>query len=336
MREAIRERLIRCVRGNRPPHALILAGLDTAGAYLLARETASAFCFNGTNPGELKNCPDFQEADGGTVSMEQAREIISELAMTSVQGKSRCILIQNAHRMSILVQNTFLKIIEEPPDHTLLILTGNETGILQTIRSRCMIIRIGGEEPKQIRQELIRQGKTEQIADLCSRISDGIYGDAVRFANQDFLEFRAEAVRFFEKMLFETVPFQEIRSLISVSGGVDGSEKNEGEDSESQGKKKRKKPDIGRMQDLLNIWQTILRDALYVQIMRESGYSGNSRTINQDLSELVCRISACLPSKTIQSIIEMLLKAQESLANGAYPTTVLDVLAADIIGREKV
>ncbi len=336
MREEIRNRLIGSVRGKRPPHALILAGMDTAGAYLLARDTAAAFCTGEADPGKLGSCPDFRETAGEALSVKQAREIISDLSMTGVQGKDRCVLIRDAHRMSAAVQNTLLKIIEEPPDGVLLLLTGNETGILQTIRSRCMIVRIGGEEPERIRQELIRQGKPERLATLCAGLSDGIYGDAVRFSQEEYLEFRTGALRALEGILFGTAPFQEIRALVSVAGGSDGSESNPEEDADGQGKKKKKKPDIGRTQDLLNIWQSVFRDALWFGAMEEGGEPGAEGILNRDAEGLVRNVSARLPSKTIQSIIEMLLNAQETLSNGGYPTAVLDALTADIIRRETV
>ncbi len=340
MRERIQNRLLNSIHGNRPPHALLLAGLDSAGAYLLAKTVASEFCLGKGNRKNLYACPDYQEADGTTLNVEQARELAGSLTMSGVQGKNRCILIQNAHRMTVLVQNTLLKVIEEPPDCTLLILTGNETGILQTIRSRCMIVRIGGDEPKLVKEELMRSGKPAETAELCAKISDGIYGDALRYADPEYLEFREHALQILEEVIFQAAPFSEIRSIITVSGGSGGIEDTQETEVADNGteekRKKKKKPDLGKAQDLINIWQCILRDALCMNIMQADGTKRNLAVLNSDAMRLIQRISVSLPSKGIQSIIEILLKAQEKLAGGANPAMVLDAVVAELCKRETV
>ena len=338
MREDLQRKLIHSVRGNRPPHALILAGLDIEGAYRIAKATAAVYCMGTEDVTELTSCPDYQEVIGAALTVERARELITGLTMTSVHGKNRCILIRDAHQMSMLTQNTLLKVIEEPPDRTLLLFVGNEIGIIQTIRSRCMIFRIGGEDPEEIRRELMKQGKSADTAALCARVSDGILGDAIRFADPEYLEFRTSAVHLLEDVLFGILPFQKMRTLITVSGGADEMELDTepSEDGNEEKRKKKKKPDSGKTQDLLNIWQSILRDALCKRIMEEGGFNPAGMIMNQDASELIQRISVGLPSRGIQSIIEMLLRAQEKLTGGAYPTMVLDALAADLSKREKV
>jgi hypothetical protein len=73
-----------------------------------------------------------------------------------------------------------------------------------------------------------------------------------------------------------------------------------------------------------------------MNIMQADGTKRNLAVLNSDAMRLIQRISVSLPSKGIQSIIEILLKAQEKLAGGANPAMVLDAVVAELCKRETV
>ena len=75
--------------------------------------------------------------------------------MQGFNGGKRAFVFLNAQNMSTQIQNTLLKTLEEPHSDTMLILTGNEFGLLPTIRSRCVIERLGASSLEETTQALM-------------------------------------------------------------------------------------------------------------------------------------------------------------------------------------
>jgi DNA polymerase-3 subunit delta' len=87
--------------------------------------------------------------------------------------------------------NKLLKLIEEPPPNTLFILVSeNEAQVLQTIVSRCQLIKIPALDTKDIEEALISRNKTEPaIARQVASVSEGNYHEAlqlVQHAEEDW------------------------------------------------------------------------------------------------------------------------------------------------------
>jgi DNA polymerase-3 subunit delta' len=77
--------------------------------------------------------------------------------------------------------NKLLKLIEEPPPNTLFILVAeNEEQILQTILSRCQLVKIPALENAEIEKALIgRASATPETARQIAAISEGNYREAL-------------------------------------------------------------------------------------------------------------------------------------------------------------
>lgn len=97
--------------------------------------------------------PDFLESDlydaigiagkSGTIASGSARYILDKLMLSSVEGGWKAVVIWLPEKMNASAANRLLKIIEEPPSMTVFILiTQNPDGVIQTIVSRCLRIRI--------------------------------------------------------------------------------------------------------------------------------------------------------------------------------------------------
>lgn len=81
--------------------------------------------------------------DGKSVKIDQIREIkqFLKLSVPGASGIVRFVIIESAETMSIEAQNAALKVIEEPPKDTmLLLLAPREQGLLSTIQSRCQTV----------------------------------------------------------------------------------------------------------------------------------------------------------------------------------------------------
>jgi DNA polymerase-3 subunit delta' len=88
------------------------------------------------------------------------RAIVQQAVMSPAIGKRKIFIIGDAERMvpqegSEQAANAFLKLLEEPPADTTIVLTSSEHGaLLPTIRSRVVSIRVPLVAPKDVREFL--------------------------------------------------------------------------------------------------------------------------------------------------------------------------------------
>ena len=138
------------VKHGRVPHAVLFAGPAGVGKRAAARWIArQTLGLNG------KDLPDFAEKqpehpdlrwiqppeDKQAIGIEQIRELVEELSLTSFEGGGKVAVIEPAHAMTINAANSLLKTLEEPPGDALLILVVDQVGKLPaTIFSRCQRI----------------------------------------------------------------------------------------------------------------------------------------------------------------------------------------------------
>ena len=87
--------------------------------------------------------------DKKTIIIEQVRDLVKDLTLTSYEGRGKVAVIEPADIMTNEAANSLLKTLEEPPGDTLLVLVADRTGQLPaTVFSRCqrIDIRVPGEE----------------------------------------------------------------------------------------------------------------------------------------------------------------------------------------------
>ncbi|MFN0194627.1 MAG: DNA polymerase III subunit delta' [Aestuariivirga sp.] len=76
------------------------------------------------------------------IVVDDARELGAFLSLTSGSGKWRIVIVDAADDLNINAANSLLKLIEEPPPRTLLMLVAHNPGrVLRTIRSRCVTLK---------------------------------------------------------------------------------------------------------------------------------------------------------------------------------------------------
>ena len=91
-----------------------------------------------------KNHPDIHiiKPSGDILKVDQIRELCRKLALKPYEALIRLAIIADAHRLNAEAGNTLLKTLEEPPEHTVFILTALQmSDLLPTIVSRCQHIR---------------------------------------------------------------------------------------------------------------------------------------------------------------------------------------------------
>jgi len=131
-----------------------------------------------------------KENSQGKITAEECNDIIRKLSLKSFESEYK-ILIMWMPEMLGTEGNKLLKLIEEPPPNTLFILvTENEAQVLQTIVSRCQLVKIPALATQDIEEALINRNKTEPaIARQVAGVSDGNYREAlqlVQHAEEDW------------------------------------------------------------------------------------------------------------------------------------------------------
>lgn len=110
----------------------------------------------------------------GLISVHEASNISRKLALKSVEGGHKVMIIWMAERMNTEAANKILKLLEEPPQKTLfLLIVEDEKQLLQTITSRCQVIRLSPLPETDIQQALEAKGCNPSEAMLIAKQSNG-------------------------------------------------------------------------------------------------------------------------------------------------------------------
>ena len=133
-----------------PPHALLLSGHEGIGKSLLAKQYCASLL--GSTSATLPNVKIIGDdtATEASIPIAAVRELFDFVRLrvpgaTATQEKAvqRAILIVDADRMTREAQNAMLKLLEEPPDKTVIVLTSAyPRKILPTILSRVQHVRV--------------------------------------------------------------------------------------------------------------------------------------------------------------------------------------------------
>ncbi len=113
--------------------------------------------------------------EGPIIPVDVIREtVIPEAARSPFEGRSKVFIIEEAERMHPFAQNALLKTLEEPqPDTVFVLVSDRDDELLDTIRSRCRVVRLEPVPEQEIVKLLLREGASEEAATLAARLSDG-------------------------------------------------------------------------------------------------------------------------------------------------------------------
>ncbi len=138
------------------------------------------------------------------VSVEDIRKVAPFLRLTASEGGWRIAIIDDASFLNRAGQNALLKILEEPPPRSVLILVCDRPGLLlPTIHSRCRLIRLAPLVPATL-ETLLRSHAPELDAEQRPAIvalAEGSLGRALRLVENDGLPLYGELAG-----LLETLP----------------------------------------------------------------------------------------------------------------------------------
>lgn len=310
------------------PHAVLICGAQSADRLDAARRGAALYCTGQANTNMLFENPRYLELNC-PCPVKELRQTLNTFCMRGSTDGTKAMVLAEAHLLNPAAQNALLKTVEEPPNDTLFILTGNEPAFLSTILSRCMVLRLGASPIATVEAALLADGMSALDAKLYARLSDGVLSLARDMQAEETAAFRRDSIGILKKNLFAASPFYEAEALLRVkeqkskAKGSSAASKAESDlaqvEDEQKGKTKLSAP---LLESMLNTWLSILRDALVLPC--------GGAIKNIDCAELINKTVSHFTIKQIQGMIGVIVAALRMLSFQASVGMVLDWTLANM------
>ena len=171
---------------SRLTHSVLLVGETGLGAGYAARCVAADYLYPaGGAPAEALLRGECCRAVGKAGDRDSGR-IETGVVREALSAEGRAVLLYHVERMNEESANALLKVMEEPPEGVLFLLTADSlAGVLPTIRSRCISFAVAPVSPEECAQWCIGQGVDKKQARLYSELFDGHIGTVLAAAQDD-------------------------------------------------------------------------------------------------------------------------------------------------------
>lgn len=140
------------------------------------------------------------------ILIDQIRELKKIASLKIHHGDFRVFIISGADKMRTEAANALLKLLEEPPEKLVLILTtARKERLLPTITSRCQTVHFSLLDIQNIKDGLLRTELEETKANALSGMAMGSFGKALELVQDDRIQFREDAYQLLKGASSESV-----------------------------------------------------------------------------------------------------------------------------------
>jgi DNA polymerase-3 subunit delta' len=232
----VKEAFTRLIKSQRIPNSLLFVGEEGVGKKQFALEIAkSQLCPNTIDfaaCGECLTClraakfhyPKSDERDdhkkvvksehadlslviayNRNILVDAIRDLEREANFRPFEAKARYFIIDEAEKMNPQAANALLKTLEEPPETSFIFLiTSRPDSLLQTIISRCQVVRFVPISATEIeRHLLLTQKYSPDDAALLSKVARGSIGRALNTDIEKFRSGRKSMIKVLESLLLK-------------------------------------------------------------------------------------------------------------------------------------
>ena len=312
-----------CLRDGNIPHALLFTGIGGVGK----RSTASLFSkacncealTSGVPSSALDGIPCCRcrpclKIESGNhpdiihiapsrniIKISQIRDLCHTLSMKPYEAKMRVVMISEAQHMNLEAANALLKILEEPPEQTVIILTAlNTVQLLPTIVSRCQEIRFGPiSRNNLIRLLCDKQGAETTVAGMIAAMANGSISKAVAMSDDRWIRHRDWLIQ-----ELETLGSGSIRRVMAIAEKLSSRK--------------------DQLSDDLEVILTWLRDLWMVRIDPE-------KIVNIDRTDAIRSISGSIPPSALLSKITAVQNSQKALQTHTNLRLLLENLMLQLV-----
>jgi DNA polymerase-3 subunit delta' len=300
-------------------HAYLFTGPQGVGRRTLALRLAQALnCPQPPAPGEpCRTCqtcmrlermqhPDLAvvqaEQVGGTLKVEQVRELQHSLSLSPYEASHRVALLLRFEEAHVSAANALLKTLEEPPPQVVLIVTAQDAeSLLPTIVSRCEVLRLRPLPLEVVEHSLQeRWGLTPEQARLLAHLSGGRPGYALSLAQE-------------KSSLDQRQRWLDDHRILLAADRVERMAY-----CESHSKDKE------QLRNILLVWLSLWRDVLL-------GASGASTPItNLDRNEEIRDLAAKVGLQAASRVVASLQRTLDLIDRNVNARLAMDVLMLDL------
>lgn len=195
--EIIRE----CVKDSRQAKGWLFTGPEGIGKKLVAKTFAKALncqeeflgdsCDNCVSCRKIENVshPDIfyvDDSESGSVKIEDIRQMQKNLSLRPYEGRKKVYIIDNAHNFTPEASSAVLKILEEPPENSVIILISSKPAqLFKTVVSRCRVLKFYPMRRQELKSILMNDyGLDCACAHFLAYFSEGRLGDALRLKDE--------------------------------------------------------------------------------------------------------------------------------------------------------
>ena len=225
------------------------------------------------------------------IGVNDVRFIQDVTAVKPVAFSTRVIIVDNAHKMTREASNCFLKLLEEPPlDTAIILVCANIYNVLPTVKSRCKILKFS-RIPISVLEKYLLSYFDREFATLLARLSMGSVGLA--FSLSQSVDRRAELFNILKTIFSQNSAY----FLTTVSHNLS------------------ERKSLLEFLEFLLIW---LRDVLALICAKD-----DNLIINVDFSEQVKQYTDQLDVRNVIKLMDLFLKMREYVALNANLNLVI-------------
>jgi len=256
---------------------------------------------------ELPATPERKSVSKTTISIDHIRQIvISGSATKPFEGMKKVFILDGAHRMVREAETSLLKILEEAPDHVLIVLTSpTAESLSQTVVSRCQLLELRPVDSQVIESKLMERFEADESqARLLSRLARGSPGWAIDAINDPtIVDGHNQAI----------LRFAEV-----VSGNIED-------------RFRYARQTAGQFwRDRSAVFYEIERWIEWWRDLAMIRYELSDNVINVEWVDLFSEISTEITEEQISTAITVIEKAREALEANAVPQLTLEVMMLDL------
>lgn len=190
------------IEGNRLEGGYLFSGPEGVGKKLSALVLAKAVnCLEleGEACDSCASCKkinSFQHPDvrlinsDSEIKIENVRVLQKEISLRAYEARKKVFIIDDAHKLTVEASNALLKVLEEPPGRSLIILVTDKPGrLLKTVVSRCKVVRFSPVRREVLFEVLKKEHAIDtDRARFLAYFSEGRLGFALRLKEKDILK----------------------------------------------------------------------------------------------------------------------------------------------------
>lgn len=228
-------------------------------------------------------------------------DVQRSMSFKPVEGRYKIAVLTDVERMHNESANAFLKLLEEPPDRTVFMLTTSRPDVLlPTILSRCRRIRFDPLAPEAIEEALIgREGVEPQLAATLARMADGSYSGALDLnENEDLKGLRQLVVDYFRYSYANNI--DKMVDLIEETARLG-------------------RENVKGVLDLMLRW---VRDLILYGTLGDE-----APIVNIDQQEAIANFSRNLPHADLEAMVALVEGAMELIERNVHVNLTLTVLS---------